>query len=456
MTVLPPLGTSLKVVRIKLGDDRPAPQPDPLGRARIGYTPGLSAAELWDRGRGAWKAKLPSLAESELVVFASGGVVVLVGSITGVEFVGDRVAINGRPDAAHPLIGSADPLHNDSRNPIAYGSLVTVPPNVSPRSWDEVFGDAVAALTEAARLRRPALRAAVGGGWEPDPTRTEQADWAEFVTLALAASAANVGGVDAALAGRPGSWEAAGVEALLHSTVGDDESDLWRHRTEPLTVRVRLPQVIGDYTDAWSGYWDAEAEIDRREEAALDPIGSDLDEELCWFYTIPEEGEPIAQSPDAPTWSWTSWREWLAQDGYSDADIDSAAASAREWRESSRLMLPKSAEAAAEIDRRSALRSEVSTKYEALRDRLDGQRRQEWNAYGAALKARIEASASALSGLAVPVNVIIESESESESEGITTQNPHYTSLEARLLEAAAEETPSPDTLPGTPLERLGE
>lgn len=56
----------LTAVRFKLAVDQPAPQPDPLGRERIGYRPGLSTAELWERGRGVWKAKLVSVAECDL------------------------------------------------------------------------------------------------------------------------------------------------------------------------------------------------------------------------------------------------------------------------------------------------------------------------------------------------------------------------------------------------------
>lgn len=50
------LSVSLRAVRIKLGPDQPAPQPDPLGRDRIGYLQGLDPFELWERGRGVWKA----------------------------------------------------------------------------------------------------------------------------------------------------------------------------------------------------------------------------------------------------------------------------------------------------------------------------------------------------------------------------------------------------------------
>jgi hypothetical protein len=56
------------------------------------------------------------------------------------------------------------------------------------------------------------------------------------VTEALTGAAANAGGIDTILAGRPGSWEASVAGDALRAAVGHDEWDLWRHRTEPVTV----------------------------------------------------------------------------------------------------------------------------------------------------------------------------------------------------------------------------
>ncbi|MDR7184576.1 hypothetical protein J2X85_001599 [Microbacterium trichothecenolyticum] len=445
-----PTPQALQVVRIKIGDDRPAPQPDPLGRARLGYAADLSTAELWERGRGVWKAKLPSVAESDLVLFASNGIVVLVGSIDGVTFVGDRVAITGRPDPTHPLIGAVDPLENASRNPIAYGAVTTVPATIGARSYGEVFSDAVAILTEAARLRRPQLRQAPTGDWEPDPSTTAPADFPEFVTLALAATAANIGGVYAAVAGRPGSWEAAAVSSLLDSTVGADESDLWRHRTEPVAIRTNVATVLADHTDAWSAYQDAEAELYRREDEELELVGSDLDEEYGWVYDIPTEGrQPVPRSSDAAPWSWEAWRNELAGDGYSPAEIQDIETSIPEMS-GAYLFMPKSEEAATELRRRTVLRSEITVKYEELRDRLEQQRRREWAAYGAALKTRIESDAAGLVGLTVPLSVTIDTETDDMVRSVIGDY----SLENTLIEAAAEHVTSPADLPGTPLQRL--
>lgn len=78
------------------------------------------------------------------------------------------------------------------------------------RPYDEVLHDAIAALTEAQRLTNRPMRQTSSGQWEPDPDPRSALpiDWAEFVTLALAGAAANAGGIETILAGRPGSWEA--------------------------------------------------------------------------------------------------------------------------------------------------------------------------------------------------------------------------------------------------------
>lgn len=76
------------------------------------------------------------------------------------------------------------------------------------REYEQMLHDAIDVLTEAARL-----------GCRPtgDPCRGRgQIDWAEFVTLALAGAAANIGGVESVLAGRPSSWEAEGPAPAAH------------------------------------------------------------------------------------------------------------------------------------------------------------------------------------------------------------------------------------------------
>lgn len=113
----------LNVVRVRLGADHPAVVNDALGRERVGYRPGASANELWQRGRGVWRMQPDRVISSQLLLIAHAGEIRLVGTIDGVTIHGDRLAIIGSPLADHPLIGKPDPLDNGSQNPVAYGSL---------------------------------------------------------------------------------------------------------------------------------------------------------------------------------------------------------------------------------------------------------------------------------------------------------------------------------------------
>lgn len=430
---------ALAAVRIKLGDDEAAPQPDPLGRSRVGYKAGLSPEALWERGRGVWKAKLTAVADRDLLVLTHHGVVVLVGTVDGVTFAGERVAVTGRPDPSHPLIGQPDPLANASRNPVAYGEVYTTRPSPNQRAYSTVLADAIKVLTEAARLRRPVFRQTKDGKWEPDPSRTEPIDWPEFVTLALAGTAANVGSVWSVLAGRPGSWEAAGVESLLDSTVGPDGEDLWRHRTEPVRISATVAAVLAHFGDRGQ-YLEAEDELDRQEQAEEEAAGTLDWDALTWLYTIPEQGDPVPQSPEAPAWSWETYRQSLAREGWSPKEVARAEKRLRDrdpamhYEEAIGITLPKSAEAEQAITEHENRRSEISRKYEDLRDQLAARRRREWAVYAAALTERLEQAAAALPGLDVPVEISIDSVTEEYEIPF-----EYTSLEWKLLEQAATE-----------------
>jgi hypothetical protein len=64
--------------------------------------------------------------------------------------------------------------------------------------------------------------------------------------LGVAAAAANLGGIEELLAGRPGSWEADQVRTMLHSTVGCDDAQLLGHRTEPVVLTVNPGVILWD------------------------------------------------------------------------------------------------------------------------------------------------------------------------------------------------------------------
>jgi hypothetical protein len=245
----------------------------------------------------------------------------------------------------------------DHSVPIDPTVLCGQPPMTGPtlsqqRSREDVLADAIRVLTEAARLTRPVLRreetAAAGPGqlgWI-DSGRREPADWAEFVTHALAGAAANIGGIETILAGRPGSWEADGVRSLLAATVGPDEQYLLEHRTEPLVIELNIDELLVDL-GAWNPYDDANRELARRYDAIGIPTAT---------------GVPSAMTVDALT----------------------------------RL------EPASEKQERQA--DEIAE----LEERLEQQRLQDWAAYGQALLAAVEAEAARLPGLTVPVVVRLD------------------------------------------------
>jgi hypothetical protein len=238
------------------------------------------------------------------------------------------------PDRLEAATGSARPRH---------------------RPREDVLADAIRVLTEAARLTRPLpdseAAAATRAAGQPagGESGREPADWAEFVSYALAGAAANIGGIEAALAGRPGSWEADGVRNLLISTVGYDEEYLLAHRTEALVFVLDIDDVLEDL-GAWKPYDDASQELVRRYEA----IG------IATVTGVP--GDPVTD------------------------DAVSRLEPATEEQE-------RQAEEIAELEMG-----------------LERQRLRDWAAYGRALQAAVEAQAARLPGLTVPVVVRVELE----------------------------------------------
>jgi hypothetical protein len=445
----------IHALRIRLGAEQPAAQPDPLGRAFTGYAEGLTQSELWDRGRGVWRARLASVAEAQLAVIVApvSEVVVAVGTVDGVRFHGDRVALEGRVLPDHPLVGQPDPLANTSRNPVTFGLVRTAPPWDVQRPAADVLADAVRVMTEAVKLRRPTMRPTGDGRWETDPDRTEPADWAEFVTLALAGATANAGGIDIALAGRPGSWEADGVRQLLYSTVGHDEEHLWEHRTEPLSITLYVEELLAEVCDIHAQYDAAVTELERRREQAIADAGLAYDvEDYAWTYRTDDAGEWTAQDPAAPAWSWEGWRASTIAGGASPEQVDEQERYLRAagQRILFPLLIAKSPEANAEMDRRQQGIDIITDSYDELQGRLEDQRQREWADYGTALQTHIEAAAAAIEGLTVPVEVRVDIEAYRAAQA---SNDEW-GLEARLVDQARAATWTPDRLPGTPLDRL--
>lgn len=104
----------------------------------------------------------------------------------------------------------------------------------------------------------------------------EPCDFADFLAGVLAATAANVGGPEALLAGRRGSWEASYVASLLCGTMGDEPADWQRFRTEPIVVPLNIAELIesGDHHQGLAGLDDVIESIEGRYESDESEFGS--------------------------------------------------------------------------------------------------------------------------------------------------------------------------------------
>lgn len=135
--------------------------------------------------------------------------------------------------------------------------MTTIPADEATIEPDPI-AQAIAALTAAARTPR-----IIGQGTPNE--HSEPADFGEIACHVITSVAANVGGVDALLAGRPGSWEADYVRQIVQSTAPEDELLSWR------TVPVRLAlDVEGTFDDfgLYELYTEAADELERREDEA--------------------------------------------------------------------------------------------------------------------------------------------------------------------------------------------
>lgn len=148
--------------------------------------------------------------------------------------------------------------------------------------------EAIAALTAAARQTR--VR---GGGTEH--ATVEPVDFGEIACHVITTVAANVGGVDELLAGRPGSWEADYVRQIVQSTAGDDPDELLRYRTEPVRLAFDAEDVFYDL---------GLADLYEQEAAAAGSREDAIDEELFNAVATPEERARIAEIQAAmPSWA---------------------------------------------------------------------------------------------------------------------------------------------------------
>jgi hypothetical protein len=287
-----------------------------------------------------------------------------------------------------------------------------------------VLHDAIAALTEAAWLTNQPVRQTSSGNWEPnpDPRAALPIDWAEFVTRALAGAAANVGSTTKILSGRPGSWEAARVRETLESTVGPDDEHLLRHRTEPVTVELSVDNILLDL-DA-DLYPEAFYELDQRQ----------LD--------IPEPDD-VADEPPPPGMEWVLDRD---EDGLAAWINDPVKVAAYQQYVAETPPPPLTPGEQAHED--------ALNHIAALREKLDHLRRAELQTYADSLSAAITARLGQLP-LDVPIHMTVGvAPNDADLRYGTTPLPgDSASAIDEAVAAAIAETPRPDALPGTPLER---
>lgn len=307
----------------------------------------------------------------------------------------------------------------------------------SPRPYDEVLHDAINVLTEATRLTNQPMRRDNSGQWEadPDPRAALPIDWAEFVTLALAGAAANAGGIEQILAGRPGSWEAERVRQTLQSTASDDE-DLLRHRTEPVAVDLWVESILDRINDTtYDDYRAAETALSEREQAIPEP----------------DDLPPGPFSPDDPRIAAVDWinvddNGYLVvtdKPGFGNDPADTALLTELHDEDSSRA--PTSGEIAYDEAHEAAT---------GLWDALAAQERREYADYAERLTTAIEGRLWALP-LTTPVTVNITLAPEGAlGDDAHAPVPYPRNAIEQAIDDAIANTPTPSGLPGTPLDRL--
>lgn len=109
------------MLQIQLGAERPAGADDRLGRATVGWHPGMPEDEAWQAGRGVWKFNADrALSQDEVQIINTDGIVLAVAKITGISKHGDRYALEGDLLCGDPRVGRPTPSPHLSRNPVTY------------------------------------------------------------------------------------------------------------------------------------------------------------------------------------------------------------------------------------------------------------------------------------------------------------------------------------------------
>lgn len=141
---------------------------------------------------------------------------------------------------------------------------MSVPPDdTNTKKSTDFIATAVEALTAAAKQ-----------SYTTPSGANERYDFGEIACQVIATVAANLGGVEALLAGRPGSWEADRVRQMVHSTVFED--DLLKLRTEPVRLLLNPDEVLNDL-GLWESYEDAERKLNEEWDRAHAQYDAELE-----------------------------------------------------------------------------------------------------------------------------------------------------------------------------------
>lgn len=264
-------------------------------------------------------------------------------------------------------------------------------------TYESVMTDAVSALTAATELRR---RPAADAPW-----RADRIDWGAFVCEAVASAAANGGGTDLVLSGRPGSWEAGHVEAILASTLGPDDEHLWDHRTKPIRVSLPLAGIVDAIAPSY----------DRDYQAADDALDEPYQKTL-------DQYDAAGVLPDRGA-------------------LDLTTATADQIQEAWNAPTVLTAEEQELVD--------LDERQETLREQLRARRTKQLAEYGRRLSAAVEAELRAIAPASIPV--IIETDPVSEPYEHDIPSAHVDDvdglIEKAIARAIARTTPPTFTAP---------
>lgn len=159
-----------------------------------------------------------------------------------------------------------------------------------------VLTDAIDILTEAARLRRPVYRQTDAGKWKWIPGGPNSPTGRSSSPSPWPAPQRTSRASPTCLPAGQSSWEAAGVESLLGSTVGPDEG-ICGSTAPSRSVSMSAAKRCGKSSPMMLRRRGT-SRIDAEQDAELDALGDPIDwDALCWKYTIPENGDPSRNPP---------------------------------------------------------------------------------------------------------------------------------------------------------------